>query len=90
MVGNPPTQEEAINSKITLLVVPSGVIRQWQDEIARHVDDKVFKKVMHYKANKEISTEILRDCDILSKTSALHISPSLLLISEQSRAMERS
>jgi hypothetical protein len=67
MVGNPPTAQEANVSKITLLVVPSGVIRQWQEEIARHVDDRVFKKIMHYKAIKEISLEILQDCDILSE-----------------------
>lgn len=89
MVGNPPTPQEATESKITLLVVPTGVIRQWQDEIARHVDHKVFKKVMHYKANKEISTEILRDCDILSKTSALYIFTFSSANTEQSRAMER-
>ena len=70
MVGNPPTGEEAKRSKITLLVVPSGVIRQWQDEIARHVDSNVFKKIMHYKARNEISVEILQDCDILSNTMA--------------------
>lgn len=73
MVGNPPTAQEASLSKITLLVVPSGVIRQWQDEIARHVDNDVFKKIMHYKANKDISLEILRDCDILSKTRTLYL-----------------
>jgi len=70
MVGNPPTPQEASLSKITLLVVPSGVIRQWQDEIALHVESGVFKKIMHYKANKEISPEILMDCDILSKARA--------------------
>lgn len=67
MVGNRPTPQEALHSKITLLIVPSGVIQQWQDEIERHVDTDVFKKVMHYKAKKEISAEILRDCDILSE-----------------------
>lgn len=67
MVGNPPTAQEASVSKITLLVVPSGVIRQWQEEIVRHVEPHVFKKIMHYKAIKEISFEILRDCDVLSK-----------------------
>lgn len=67
MVGNPPTPKEARLSKITLLVVPSGIIRQWQDEIASHVDNHVFKKIMHYKANKEISIDILKDCDILSE-----------------------
>ncbi|KAI9877522.1 MAG: hypothetical protein M1830_003663 [Pleopsidium flavum] len=65
MVGNPPTPDEARLSKITLLVVPSAVIRQWQDEIALHVDHGFFKKIMHYKANKEISMDILKDCDIL-------------------------
>lgn len=78
MVGNPPTTQEASVSKITLLVVPSGVIRQWQEEIARHVDDQVFKKIMHYKATKEISLEILQDCDILSEIET-HQTISIIL-----------
>ncbi len=65
MVGNPPTPDEAVHSKITLLVVPSAVIRQWQSEIMVHVSPGIFKKVMHYRAKQEISTEILKDCDIL-------------------------
>ena len=67
MVGNPPTPQEARHSKITLLVVPGAVIRQWQNEIVKHVKSGVFKKIMHYKAKKDISMEILQDCDILSK-----------------------
>ncbi|KFY34561.1 hypothetical protein V494_06643 [Pseudogymnoascus sp. VKM F-4513 (FW-928)] len=66
MVGNPPAKEDiAHERKATLIVVPAGLLSQWETEIKIHVDEKVFPKVMPYKASSRISINILSDCDIV-------------------------
>ncbi|OBT72359.1 hypothetical protein VF21_07500 [Pseudogymnoascus sp. 05NY08] len=66
MVGNPPAKQDiAEMRKATLIVVPASLLSQWEAEIKVHVDEKVFQKVMPYKASSRISTNILSDCDIV-------------------------
>lgn len=66
MVGNPPAEQDiAEMRKATLIVVPASLLSQWEAEITAHVDEKVFQKVMLYKASSRISTNILSDCDIV-------------------------
>ena len=66
MVGNPPAEKDiAEMRKATLIVVPASLLSQWEAEIKVHVDEKVFQKVMPYKASSRISTNILSDCDIV-------------------------
>ncbi|QSZ30260.1 hypothetical protein DSL72_004782 [Monilinia vaccinii-corymbosi] len=67
MVGNPPTKEDRQRGvTATLIVVPSSVIGQWLEEIKLHVDcNKVFRKVMQYKASMRIPPSVLRDLDIV-------------------------
>ncbi|KAH0536030.1 hypothetical protein FGG08_007079 [Glutinoglossum americanum] len=63
MVGNPPDPGAA--ARATLLIVPSSVIEQWQDEIRTHVEEDFFKRVLHFKKSKEIPLSILQTCDVI-------------------------
>ncbi|KAF7947862.1 hypothetical protein EAE96_008939 [Botrytis aclada] len=66
MVGNPPTEEDKKRGvTATLIVVPSSVISQWLEEIQNHVHEKVFPKVMQYKASMNIPENVLKDLDIV-------------------------
>lgn len=66
MVGNPPAKQDIVGMrKASLIVVPASLLSQWEAEIKVHVDEKVFQKVMSYKASSRISTNILSDCDIV-------------------------
>ncbi|KFY43882.1 hypothetical protein V495_03733 [Pseudogymnoascus sp. VKM F-4514 (FW-929)] len=66
MVGNPPLEKDiAKMGKATLIVVPASLLSQWEAEIKVHVDEKVFQKVMTYKASSKLSINILSDCDIV-------------------------
>lgn len=38
---------------------------QWIEEIRRHVDKKIFPKVLRYKRASKIEMEVLQDCDIV-------------------------
>lgn len=64
MVGNPPDLE-ANDRKTTLLIVPSSVLRQWEDEIALHVTKGIFKKVYAFRAVHRLSMENLQDQDVI-------------------------
>ena len=64
MVGNPPDPCLG-HSKTTLLVVPSIAVKQWLNEIEKHVEPGVFKKVTHYKRSKELTMANLEDQDII-------------------------
>ena len=66
MVGNPPSKEHIkAKTKATLIVLPSSAIRQWQDEISTHVDPKIFSRIIHYKAKKDLPLISLQDCDVV-------------------------
>jgi SNF2 family DNA or RNA helicase len=66
MVGNPPLEKEPAEvRKATLIVVPASLLSQWKAEIKEHVDDRIFQKVMSYKASADASVNILSDCDIV-------------------------
>ncbi|TGO53614.1 hypothetical protein BCON_0120g00110 [Botryotinia convoluta] len=66
MVGNPPTEEDKKRGVMaTLIVVPSSVISQWKEEIWNHVHEKVFPKVMQYKASMNVPEAVLKDLDIV-------------------------
>jgi SNF2 family DNA or RNA helicase len=66
MVGNPPTMEDIKKrQKATLIVLPSSAIKQWMEEIRTHVEERIFPRVMHYKASKEIPIVSIEDCDIV-------------------------
>jgi SNF2 family DNA or RNA helicase len=78
MVGNPPSKEDIKRRrKTTLIVLPSSAIKQWAEEIRNHVEEKVFPRVMHYKASKEIPIVSIQDCDIVltSYTEVMHSFP---------------
>ena len=66
MVGNPPDPSQG-HGKTTLLVVPSSALRQWEEEMAAHVEKGVLKKITNYKRTKEITLENLRDQDVIRK-----------------------
>lgn len=51
------------------MVVPPGAVKQWEQEINKHVTPNLFKRILHYKRTKEISLESLKDHDIISKIS---------------------
>ncbi|KAI9765896.1 MAG: hypothetical protein M1840_007037 [Geoglossum simile] len=63
MVGNAP--DSGTKCRTTLLVVPSSVIDQWQNEILTHVEKNFFNHVLHYKRSKEIPLSILETCDVI-------------------------
>ncbi len=70
IVGNPPEPGLGLG-KTTLLVVPSGAIKQWEEEIQKHVSPNLLKKITHYKRTKEITRANLDDQDIISMISPL-------------------
>jgi SNF2 family DNA or RNA helicase len=66
MVGNTPSvQDNANGRKATLIVLPSGVVKQWVTEIKKHVDPQVFEKILQYKSSMEIPMVFLQDSDIV-------------------------
>ncbi|KAI9883645.1 MAG: hypothetical protein M1823_004592 [Watsoniomyces obsoletus] len=64
MVGNPPDLSKGM-PKTTLIVAPSGAIKQWMEEIDTHVTPGRFPKVLHYKRSKDLSMANLLDQDII-------------------------
>lgn len=68
IVGNPPDGSQK-GVKTTLVVVPSSALKQWEEEIRRHVQEGFLKKMMHYKRSKEMSMANLEDQDLLSEFS---------------------
>lgn len=68
IVGNPPLidpKKKTPAVKTTLIVMPSGAVKQWEKEIEKHVNPGLFKKILHYKQSKEISMPNLEDQDII-------------------------
>lgn len=66
MIGHPPSDEDLKQKrKSTLIVVPSSVILQWHDEIRSHVDEKVFPRILKYKASQGLEAIQLADNDIV-------------------------
>ncbi|KAI9848067.1 MAG: hypothetical protein M1837_001169 [Sclerophora amabilis] len=64
MVGNPPSTEDE-ERQATLLVLPSSIIRQWEEEIDLHVDKGVFPNIIHYKTSTALLPEQLQEYDII-------------------------
>jgi hypothetical protein len=62
MVANPPGPRDR---KTTLLVLPSSVVDQWNDEIVKHVNEGVFPKIMTWKSTFGISLSNLQDQDVV-------------------------
>lgn len=83
MVGNPPSKEDIKKRrKTTLIVLPPSAIKQWTEEIRNHVEEKIFPRVMHYKASKEMPIWSIQDCDIVL-TSYAEVMHSFLFPSEE-------
>lgn len=69
MVGNPPSEKDILKkTKATLIVLPSSVVRQWNDEIRKHLDPSVFQRILQYKASSEVPMIFLEDSDIVITT----------------------
>ncbi len=68
MVGNRPDLDKGM-PKTTLIVAPSGAIKQWMEEIETHVKPGVFPKVLHYKHSNGLSMANLLDQDIIGQYS---------------------
>jgi hypothetical protein len=69
MVGNPPTEKDIKEMrKATLIVVPASLLSQWKTEIKRHVDEKIFPRIMPYKASSGAPANVLEFCDIVLTT----------------------
>ncbi|CZS91311.1 related to protein RIS1 [Rhynchosporium graminicola] len=66
MVGNAPGDEDRKRKvKATLIIGPATICSQWIDEIATHVDPKVFPKIILYKTSSNLSPGVLEDADIV-------------------------
>ncbi|KFY17587.1 hypothetical protein V492_00568 [Pseudogymnoascus sp. VKM F-4246] len=66
MVGNPPEKEDGVEMrKATLIIVPASLLSQWEAEIKVHVNEKIFPRVIPYKASSRISANVLELCDIV-------------------------
>lgn len=52
MVENQPKRDA--KNKTTLVVVPSSIIQQWLEEIAKHTDDGIMESVTIYKSGSRI------------------------------------
>jgi len=66
MVGNPPSPQHIANGrKATLIVVPASAVKQWVEEIKKHVDPQVFEGLLQYKASSEIPMVFLQYSDIV-------------------------
>ncbi|KFY84973.1 hypothetical protein V500_08836 [Pseudogymnoascus sp. VKM F-4518 (FW-2643)] len=69
MVGNPPTEEAGVEMrKATLIIVPASLLSQWEAEIKVHVNEKIFPRVIPYKASSRIPANVLELCDIVLTT----------------------
>lgn len=54
MVENQPKLEK--KNQTTLIVVPSSIVRQWEEEIAKHTEDTILNRVMVWKSGSRIDT----------------------------------
>lgn len=52
MVENQPRRDA--KNKTTLVVVPSSIVQQWLEEIAKHTDDHIMENVIIYKSGSRI------------------------------------
>ncbi|KAL2066010.1 hypothetical protein VTL71DRAFT_2081 [Oculimacula yallundae] len=66
MVGNPPGDGDLRRGvKAQLIVGPATICSQWIDEIRVHVQEKIFPKIIYYKAASDLSVAVLEDADIV-------------------------
>jgi len=60
MVENQP--KRGAKNRTTLLVVPSSIVQQWLEEIAKHTDDDIMESVLIYKSGSRIPvTDICKE-----------------------------
>ncbi|KAI1753994.1 SNF2 family N-terminal domain-containing protein [Xylaria castorea] len=66
IVSNRPTEDDTkIHAKATLIIAPAIAIKQWEEEIRRHVDTEYINTILHYKQSKDIPIEFLKVADVI-------------------------
>lgn len=66
MIGNPPRPVDIDKRvKATLIVCPATLVQQWINEIALHVENGVFRKVISYKSMAKLPIEVVQDMDVV-------------------------
>ncbi|KUJ23208.1 uncharacterized protein LY89DRAFT_727977 [Mollisia scopiformis] len=63
-VANPPPPSTPSEQRQILIIVPPGILEQWENEIENMAGD-VFKRVMIYKSSDKIKAVYIDDSDII-------------------------
>ena len=64
-------QQEAGRPKTTLIICPPALLRQWREELERHVDANIFRQIIEYKGSSvhnKGQEEILENADVVLTT----------------------
>lgn len=85
IVGNPPEPGPKNRPKATLVVVPASLLKQWEDEVEKHVKPEYLSKVQIYKKSSKLKLRVVQDCDIVITTYAEILSSWNVKMSEDDR-----
>ena len=70
MVANPPADDD--ENRCTLIVAPSGLVKQWMDFLKQHCEPLVFKRVWRYDAISKVQGQgleyMMQEADIIFTT----------------------
>ncbi|KAK5317011.1 hypothetical protein LTR70_006042 [Exophiala xenobiotica] len=82
MVENQPKRDA--KNKTTLVVVPSSIVQQWLEEIAKHTDDHIMESVTIYKSGSRIlANDVGKELRKFSVVITTYTEPPAHLVTEK-------